>query len=61
MALVQGTFGSIALISSLGKERVDALHGSDIVGLVAAGFCFGVAFTILITWYLERKEQKTAK
>lgn len=56
MALAPTTFGFIALASSLGRDRVAALHGADIVSLVASGFCFGVAFVILITWYLTRRE-----
>jgi hypothetical protein len=32
------------------------LHGSDIMGLVASGFCFGNAFMILLTWFLTRRE-----
>jgi hypothetical protein len=33
----------MVLLSNINKPRVAALHGSDIVGLVASGMCFGVA------------------
>ncbi|MEO8663490.1 MAG: hypothetical protein ABI693_33855 [Bryobacteraceae bacterium] len=59
-ALVPGMFGFFALFNSLGKERVAALHGSDVVGLVAAGFCFGVTFMILVVWSIARKERSAA-
>ena len=40
-------FGLFALVSALGEPRLAALHGSDIVRLVASGLCFGVAFGML--------------
>ena len=40
--------GLMALFNNLSKPRVEALHGSDIMGLVASGFCFGVAFVGLL-------------
>ncbi len=57
-ALFPAMFGFIALFNNLGKERVSALHGSDIVGLMASGFCFGVTFSMLLVWYVTRKEQR---
>jgi hypothetical protein len=59
-ALVPGLIGFVALSNNLGKERVAALHGSDVMGLVASGFCFGVCFSILMTWYVTRKERSAA-
>ncbi len=56
MALAPITFGFISLALNLDRDRVAALHGSDIVGLVTSGFCFGVAFMILLTWFLTRRE-----
>jgi hypothetical protein len=41
-------FGFMALMGSLGKDRVAALHGSDIIGLMASGGCFGIAFIGLL-------------
>ena len=40
--------GLIALLSSLSKPRVEALHGADILGLIACGVCFGVGFVGLL-------------
>jgi hypothetical protein len=39
--------GMFALLNSLNNPRFAALHGSDIVKLLAAGICFGVAIGIL--------------
>lgn len=61
MALMPCFFGFAALFNNLGKDRVAALHGADILGLVAAGFCFGVTFTILLIWYKTRKERRAAE
>ena len=36
-------FGLMSLFSSLNKPRVQALHGSDILGLMASGACIAVA------------------
>jgi len=60
MALMPCFFGFVALFNNLGKERVAALHGADIVGIMASGFCFGVTFSILMIWYKMRKERNTA-
>jgi len=40
--------GALVLLTNLSKPRVQALHGADIVGLIACGICFGVAFVGLI-------------
>ena len=58
MALMPCFFGFIALFNNLGKDRVAALHGADIVGLMASGFCFGVTFSILMIWFKTRKERR---
>ncbi len=60
MALMPCFFGFVALFNNLGKERVAALHGADIVGIMASGFCFGVTFSILMIWHNMRKERNTA-
>jgi hypothetical protein len=39
--------GVFALVNSLSNPRLAALHGSDIVKLLAAGLCFGVAVGML--------------
>jgi hypothetical protein len=59
-ALMPCFFGLVALFNNLGKARVAALHGSDIVGLMAAGFCFGVTFSMLMFWFKTRKERSAA-
>jgi hypothetical protein len=42
-------WGSLALWNNLSnKPRVAALHGSDIVGLIGCGMCFGVGLVGLI-------------
>jgi hypothetical protein len=38
------------------KPRVEALNGSDIMGLIGAGMCFGVAFVGLIGRLKVRNE-----
>jgi hypothetical protein len=59
-ALMPCFFGFVALFNNLGKERVAALHGSDVVGLMASGFCFGVTCMILVVWFIARKERSAA-
>ena len=41
-------FGLFSLLNSLSNPRIETLHGADILRLVAAGLCFGVALGILI-------------
>jgi len=47
--------GAMVLLNNLGKPRVEALHGSDVLGIMASGFCFGGAFVILLIGYLPGK------
>jgi hypothetical protein len=49
-------FGLMVLFSNLSKPRIAALHGSDILGLIACGMCFGVAFVGLIGRLKVRSE-----
>ena len=46
--LLIALLGILPLLNSLGNPRLAALHGADILRLVAAGFCFGVAFGLLV-------------
>ena len=46
-AIFTVTWGTLALLNSLGKPRVAALHASDILGFIGAGMCFGVAMVAL--------------
>jgi hypothetical protein len=34
----------MVLLNNLGKPRVEALHGSDVLGLVASGGLLGIGF-----------------
>ena len=40
--------GSLALINALNRPRLANIHSVDVVTLLAAGACFGVAFMALI-------------
>ncbi len=40
-------FGLFTLLNSLSNPRIEGLHGSDIVRLMASGLCFGVGFGVL--------------
>lgn len=40
--------GLMPLFNSLNNPRLRGLHGADFVRLIAVGFCFGVAFGILV-------------
>jgi hypothetical protein len=40
--------GVMVLLSNLSKPRIAALHGADILSLIACGVCFGIAFVGLI-------------
>jgi hypothetical protein len=42
--LVLALLGAIKLQNDLGQPRVAALHGVDVLGLVASGMLFGVGF-----------------
>ena len=46
--LVVTLMGILPLLNHLDKPRVAALHGSDVLGLVAAGMLFGVGFVGLM-------------
>ncbi len=48
-ALFVLAIGFLPLLNSLDNPRLAALHGVDIVRLVAAGFCFGTAFGMLMS------------
>ena len=42
--LVLMLLGVMKLLNDLGKPRVEALHGVDVLGLVASGMLLGVGF-----------------
>ncbi len=41
-------FGLFPLLNSLRNPRLEGLHGSDILQLIASGLCFGFSFGILM-------------
>ena len=45
--------GFIPLLNSLDNPRLAALHGVDIVRLVAAGFCFGTSFGMFMVAFVR--------
>ena len=42
--LALALMGVMKLLNDLSKPRVEALHGSDVLGLVASGMLLGVGF-----------------
>jgi hypothetical protein len=46
--LVLALLGAMVLLNNLGKPRVEALHGSDVVGLVTSGIRLGIGFVGLM-------------
>ncbi|HEY7635574.1 MAG TPA: hypothetical protein VH763_08525 [Gemmatimonadales bacterium] len=44
-------FGLLSLFNMFNKPRFAALHGSDVVQLIATGMCFGVALVTLILFF----------
>jgi hypothetical protein len=44
------------LINALGNPRVATLHGSDVMGLFASGWCLGFGLALLISRLLFRGE-----
>ena len=40
--------GVLALLRILDNPRLATVHGSDVMQIVAAGLCFGVAFGMLV-------------
>jgi hypothetical protein len=49
-ALMPTLMGALILLNNLGKPRVEALHGTDVLGLVASGFLLGFGFAGLMAW-----------
>ncbi len=46
--LVLAVLGTIKLLNDLGKPRVEALHGVDVLGLVTSGALLGIGFVGLM-------------
>jgi hypothetical protein len=54
-------WGSPVLLNNLGRPRVAALHGSDILGLIGCGMLFGVGLSWLIAGlWIGRSKQDDA-
>jgi hypothetical protein len=49
-------FGFFALVNALHNPRVQALHGSDVLGLIASGLCFGFGLALLLSKFMFRGE-----
>jgi hypothetical protein len=49
-------FGALALVRMIGNPRVQALHGSDVLGLLASGLCFGAGIALLLRRIILRGE-----
>ncbi len=46
--LALALMGATVLLNNLGNPRVEALHGSDILGLIASGMLLGIGFVGLM-------------
>jgi len=49
-------FGLLGLLRMMGNPRLEGLHGSDIVSLIATGMCFGAALAVLLGRRMFRGE-----
>ena len=47
--------GCMSFANVVSRPRLAALHGSDIVQLIATGMCFGVALATLIGFIREQR------
>ena len=48
-------FGLFPLLNAIGNPRVQTLHGSDVVALIAAGLCFGFGLGLLLSKAMFRE------
>jgi hypothetical protein len=55
-AIMLALFGIAPLTNALENPRLAAVHGSDMLQLMACGFCFGAAFMLLLVWIRLRSE-----
>jgi hypothetical protein len=46
--LILVVFGLVALMNVARNPRFEAFHTVDVLGLMASGVCFGVAFTLIL-------------
>ena len=45
---ILAVFGAIALMNVARSPRFEAFHTVDVLGLMASGVCFGVAFALFL-------------
>ena len=57
-ALFIALLGILPLLNSLGNPRLAALHGADILRLIAVGFCFGVAFALMLSVFTGQRARQ---
>jgi hypothetical protein len=55
--LVLTLVGALVLLNNLGKPRIEALHGPDVLGLVASGMFFGIGLVGLMGRLSFTKDQ----
>lgn len=55
--LVVLMLGFPPLINMLGNPRLKALHGPDILQILAVGFCFGAGFALLVVSVQGRRDR----
>jgi hypothetical protein len=48
-------FGVMSFSNVIGNPRVAALHGSDVLQLIASGMCFGAAIALFAVYMRERR------
>ena len=53
--LVLVSVGLIGLYNVASKPRFETFHAVDVVGLIAAGMCFGAALVALIMFFRGRR------
>jgi hypothetical protein len=60
VGIVQGLFivllGVMPLLNALDNPRVQALHGPDVLKLIASGWCFGLGVGLLLGKLVSRGE-----
>lgn len=47
-SLFLAMFGVAVAVNALSNPRLATLHGPDILKLIAIGWCFGIAFGLLV-------------
>ena len=49
-------FGLFPLLNVISNPRVQTLHGSDVVGIIGSGLCFGFGLGLLLSKLMFRGE-----